>query len=95
MEDSQYQGDDSLLILHVLLPHHGVGLAGARLTVSKDADVVALEGVQQHLLSDVFVNFDLRGVVGVLGLRTETTMRHVGPGTRPWNIGIVTEVWDQ
>lgn len=63
-----YQGNDSLLILDVLFAHHGVGLASARLSVGKDADVVALEGVQQHFLSDIFVHAHLGGVVDVLGL---------------------------
>lgn len=68
---SLYQGNDSLLILNILFAHHGVGLASARLTVSKDADIVALEGVQQHFLSNVFVHSHLRGKTDVLGLRTE------------------------
>lgn len=66
-----YQGDDSLLVLHILFAHHGVGLASTGLAVGEDADVVALEGVQQHLLADVFVHSHLRGVVDILGLRTE------------------------
>lgn len=65
---SLYQGDYSFLILYVLFPHHGVRLASTRLTIGKDADVVALEGVQQHFLSDVFVYSDLRGIINVLGL---------------------------
>lgn len=66
-----YQRDDPLLILHILFPHHGVGLASARLAVSKDAHVVSLEGVQQHFLSDVFVHLHLRGIIDVLWLQTE------------------------
>lgn len=40
-----YQGNDSLLVLDVLLPHHGVGLASTCLTISEDANVVSLEGM--------------------------------------------------
>lgn len=68
---SVYQGNDSLLILDILFPHHGVGLASACLAISKDADIVSLESVQQHFLSDVFVHSHLRGIIDVLGLWTE------------------------
>lgn len=66
-----YQGNNSLLVLHILFPHHGVGLASTRLTISKDADIVAFKGVKQHFLSDVFVHLLLRCIIDVLGLWTE------------------------
>ena len=50
-----YHGDNAFLPL-LLLAHHGVGLPRPRLAVGEDADVVALEGVLQHLLPDVIVH---------------------------------------
>lgn len=67
----QYQGNNSLLILHILFPHHGVGLACTRLTICKDADVVAFKGMKQHFLSDVFVHLLLRCIIDIFGLWTE------------------------
>lgn len=66
-----YQWNDSLLVLHILLAHHCVGLSSACLTVRKNADVVAFECVEQHLLSNIFVHSHLRGIIDVLGLWTE------------------------
>lgn len=68
--EQPYQGDEALLSPHVRFAHHGVGLSRACLTVSKDADVVALEGVEQHLLPDVPVHPHLGGKAGVIGLGT-------------------------
>ena len=46
-------------------PHHGVALAGARLAVSKDAQVVAIEGMLEHLGPNVFVDLGLVREVGI------------------------------
>ena len=64
----KYQRDDPLLVL-LLPPHHGVALPCSGLAVGEDADVVALEGMQQHLLPDVLVNLQLGRKVAVLRLQ--------------------------
>lgn len=51
-----YQRNNPLLVLDILLAHHGVGLSSTRLAISKDADIVTLKGVQQHFLPNVFVD---------------------------------------
>ena len=66
-----YQGDDALLVL-LLASHHGVALACPCLAVGEDADVVALEGVLQHLHPDVPVHLQLGRVIWVLTLHTNT-----------------------
>lgn len=65
-----YPGYEALLGPHVRFAHHGVGLASARLTVSKDANIVALKGVEQHLLTDVLVHPHLGGKAGIIRLWT-------------------------
>lgn len=69
---SPYLWDDALLFL-LLAPHHGVGLAGSCLAIGEYADIVALEGVLEHLLPDVAVHLPLRRVLGVRGLWGEGT----------------------
>ena len=64
-----YQRNDSHLVL-LLSAHHGVALPRSGLSVGKDADVVAFEGVEQHLLPDVPVHLDLGRIVAVLWLKT-------------------------
>ena len=49
--------------------HHGVALAGARLSVREDTDVVAVDSVLQHLEADVFIDLLLAGVPRVAGLQ--------------------------
>lgn len=62
-----HHGNDSFLPL-LLLAHHGIGFACSRLSISKDADVVALERVLQHLFADVIIHPVLRRKVGVFRL---------------------------
>lgn len=95
-----YQRDDALLRPHARFAHHGVGLASAGLAVSKDADVVALEGVEQHLLPDVPVHPHLGRKAGIIGLWTgqAALSGHFleTPEEERWRFGrSVTEVWDQ
>lgn len=68
-EDSSYQRDETLLV-HSRFSHHGVGLSSSCLSVSEDADVVALKGVKQHVLPNVLVHPYLRGEAGIIGLWT-------------------------
>ena len=57
------------LLPRFVLAHHGVALAGAGLTVGEDADVVALEGVLQHLDAHVLVHASLARVLRVIRLK--------------------------
>lgn len=68
-QDRIYQRNDSLLVL-LLSTHHRVALPSSGLSVGEDADVVSLEGVQEHLLSDVPVHLHLRRKAEVLWLQT-------------------------
>lgn len=43
-----------------LFTHHGIGLPSSSLPISKDAHIVALEGMQQHLLPDIIIHTALR-----------------------------------
>lgn len=63
-----YQRYDPLLVF-LLPPHHGVAFACSCLTICKYAHIVSLEGVKQHLFSDVLVHLHLGRIVDVLGLR--------------------------
>lgn len=65
-----YQGNDPLLILNILFPHHGVRLASTCLAISKDADIVALKCMEQHFFSNVFVHSHLRGIIDIFRLWT-------------------------
>lgn len=56
------------LLAGLLPPHHGVGLPSPRLSVGKDAHIVAFKGVEQHLLPDVPVHLLLRRKLRVLYL---------------------------
>lgn len=67
-----YQRDDALLVC-LLFPHHGVGFSSSRLPVGENADVVALEGVKQHLFPDVPVHLLLGRIVDVLRLQKQRT----------------------
>lgn len=69
-----YQRYDPLLVF-LLPPHHGVAFARSRLTVRKYAHIVSLEGVKQHLFSNVLVHLHLGGIVDVLGLRPASEKR--------------------
>lgn len=63
----RYLWNDALLA-RFLFAHHGVGLPRPRLAICKDAHIIALEGVEQHLLSDVQVHLPLGGKAWVLRL---------------------------
>lgn len=63
----RYLWDDALLVL-LLLPHHGVGFSSPCLPVGKDTDVIAFEGMLQHLLADVPVHLLLRCIIDVCRL---------------------------
>ena len=65
-----YQWDDPGFP-RIVPAHHGVALACPRLSVGKDAHVVAIKRVFQHLNADVLVDFRLRGKVGVLSLQQQ------------------------
>lgn len=102
-EDSFYQWDEALLV-HSRFSHHGVGLSSPCLSVSEDADVVALKGVKQHVLPDVLVHPHLRGEAGIISLWTQQgqTLRtlvedltYVLPDVRPEVWEELTELWDQ
>ena len=56
---------DDALLPGLQPAHHRVALAGARLPVGEYADVVAFEGVVEHLDAQVLVHSALRGEVGV------------------------------
>ena len=60
---------NNALLSRFVLAHHGVALAGAGLTVGEDADVVALEGVLQHLDAHVLVHAALARVLRVVRLK--------------------------
>ena len=47
---------DDALLARLIAAHHRVALARARLPVRKDAHVVAIERMLQHLDADVFVD---------------------------------------
>lgn len=59
---------DPCLIL-LLLPHHRVGLPSSSLAIGKDTDIVALEGVQQHLLPNIIVHTILRCEARIIRLQ--------------------------
>ena len=48
-----------------LSPHHCIRLAAASLSVGKDTHIVAVEGVLDNILPEVFVYLGLRNEVGV------------------------------
>lgn len=71
-----YQRYDSLLIF--LLPsHHGVAFASSCLTICKYAHIVALKGMKQHLLPDVFVHLHLGRIVAVFRLIKSRVKRRI------------------
>ena len=47
------------------VPNHGITLAGASLAVRKQAAVIALPGIVEHLLAETFVDLLLRGVLAL------------------------------
>ena len=66
-----YQRDNALLVLLVLLAHHGVALPRSSLAIGKDTNIVSLKGMQQHLLPNVLVHLLLGMIVDVLRLQRE------------------------
>lgn len=63
-----YLGNDACLAL-LLLAHHGVGFPSPSLAIGKDAHVVALKGVQEHLLANIIVHTALRCKAGIFRLQ--------------------------
>lgn len=59
---------DDAFLSFFLFSHHRVGLASTSLAISKYANVVAFEGVLQHLLPDIIVHLALRCKAGVVRL---------------------------
>lgn len=66
-----YLRDDALLS-RLLFPHHGVGFSRSGLTVGEYTDIVALEGVKQHLLPNVQIDLPLGRERRVVLLHTHT-----------------------
>lgn len=62
-----YLGDYPCLAL-LLFAHHCVGFPSSSLSVGKNAYVVALKGMQQHLLPNIIVHTALRCKAGIFRL---------------------------
>lgn len=65
-----YLRDNARLCL-LLFTHHSIGLASTCLPIGKYTDVVALEGMFQHLLSNIIVHAALGCKAGVIRLYKE------------------------
>lgn len=63
-----YLGDDACLAL-LLLAHHCVGFPSSSLSIGKNAYIVALKGMQQHLLPNIIVHTALRCKAGIFRLK--------------------------
>lgn len=67
------------LLPRFLPSHHGVGLPSPRLPIGKDAHIVAFEGMQQHLLSNVSIYLLLRRKLRILHLEEREAEKDRSP----------------